>query len=86
MRVVPGDPGMGKGEGAEDGEVEEQLEQEISGFLCEQKSGTNNNDEEWRGHQEDTQASAEKARERFENEVRNIRATSWLDFVDDFLS
>ena len=86
MRVVPGDPGMGKGEGEEDGEVEEQLEQETSGFLCEQKSGTNNNDEEWRGHQEDTQASAEKARERFENEVRNIRATSWLDFVDDFLS
>ena len=29
MRVVLGDPGMGKGEGEEDGEVEEQLEQEM---------------------------------------------------------
>ena len=84
--MLLGDPGMGKGEGEEDGEVEEQLEQETSGFLCKQTIGTNNNDEEWRGYQEDAQASAEKARERFENEVRNIRATSWLDFVDDFLS
>ena len=76
MRVVPGDPGMGKGEGEEDGEVEEQLEQETSGFLCKQTIGTNNNDEEWRGYQEDAQASAEKARERFENEVRDLRASS----------
>jgi len=81
VRVVPGDPGMGKGEGEGDGEVEEQLEQETSGFLCEQTSGTNNNDEEWRDYQEDAQASAEKARERFENEVRNICATIQLVVV-----
>ena len=59
---MPCDPGMGKGEG----EVEGEEETETSALF--------NEEEEWRGKQEDVHASAEKARERFENEVSKIGA------------
>jgi len=60
---------MGKGEG----EVEGEEETETSALF--------NEEDEWRGKQEDVHASAEKARERFENEVRNICATIQLVVV-----
>jgi len=60
---------MGKGEGEVEGEEEEELETESSALFKE--------DDE----QLVLQASAEKARERFENEVRNICATIQLVVV-----
>ena len=69
----PCDPGMGKGEGEVEGEEAEEgeLETETSALFTEVE--------------EDAhlvlQASGEKARERFENEVRNICATIQLVVV-----
>lgn len=69
MRRLPCDPGMGKGEGEVEGEEEEELETETSALFKEDDV------------QLVLQASAEKAREKFENEVRNICATIQLVVV-----
>ena len=60
---------MGKGEG----EVEGEEETETSALF--------NEEDEWRGKQEDVHASAERARERFENEVSKIGAMVQLVVV-----
>ena len=69
---LPCDPGMGKGEGEVEGEEaeEEELETETSALFTEEEDA----------HLV-LQASGEKARERFENEVRNICATIQLVVV-----